>query len=411
MTMSNSAHDRLRANATLFLALLLPAALVTGVYLSVTGLLADADRTLSSRIETLARLRNNIDAGQRALNSPVTDPLVEFAGDFLSGSQESIVVAELQNRLRGLAIGNKVELNSAHALPSRSIGAVSYLGLRMVLRGRVPDIQRVLHTIETGVPLLFVERIGMRIDTWPMKSTEPAVDGAPALVVEMDIFGARNTANPIAAPAVVIGLPRRQRSRWDGSTDVWRVEWRLVTAIDCCGAAAMTRFTTLFAVLVVLILLSVQAGHAVWSAVSETSAAEIAASAQVQRRDAAPGTKATGFETPQPSISSFPLTATDPVFFEGRKYPKRDVAPSAPAVVAPPPVPILKVEGVVLRGVFVHGPQHRALLEVAARPPSWVAVGDVVQAWTITEISNNSVRLIREGQVAILQLYDFSAID
>jgi hypothetical protein len=175
---------------------------------------------LNSNRETLARLSRTIAIGQSAISAS-NQSASPFTADFLSGANESLVVAGLQSRLRDLAIQNMVDLNSSNNLPSRSEGGVTYLGLHIVLRGEIKDVQRVLHVIETGKPLLFVSRAIMRMDSWPIASNVPERNGQPALVAELDVFGAMSpdgltraepeASNDTADAPVVRPNPLRRR--------------------------------------------------------------------------------------------------------------------------------------------------------------------------------------------------------
>ncbi len=100
---------------------------------------------------------------------------------------------------------------------------MTYLGLHLIVRGEIKDIQQVLHVIETGRPLLFVSRASLRLDSWPITSNDPARNGQPALVAELDVFGAMlptsvasaapeaNTDFPGGSPASPPATPFRAR--------------------------------------------------------------------------------------------------------------------------------------------------------------------------------------------------------
>lgn len=163
--------------------------------------IAEAEASLTNRRATIARLQAAAEESRAVLAAPQADRTAALAGDFLAGAQDPIIVAELQNRVRTLALASQVEFNSANALPPRTAEGIGYLGLRVQLRGQLRDIQAVLHAIETGTPLLFVERAALRVDSWPMKSSDAARDGRPALIADVDVFGARLPSSPPASPA------------------------------------------------------------------------------------------------------------------------------------------------------------------------------------------------------------------
>jgi Type II secretion system (T2SS), protein M subtype b len=175
--------------------------LAAASYWPALAVINDREERLAAAKETLTRLDSQIAVGQSVIDAAAKggSPL---AGDFLSGANESLVVAGLQSRLREMAIRNNVELNSSNSLPSRVEDEVTYLGLHVVMRGEIKDVQHVLHGIETGRPILFVSRAGLRMDTWPIQSSDPERNGQPALVAELDVFGAMLPDGAEAPPPV-----------------------------------------------------------------------------------------------------------------------------------------------------------------------------------------------------------------
>ena len=224
------------AVAALFVGVLGTCAMLTAAY----GMLADRQAQLESLTENLARLKAITELGQQASTASRSEDAAALARDFLVGSQDSIITADLQNRIRALTAANGVEFNSSSTQPPRTIDGITYLGLRVLVRGQVRDLQRVLHTVESESPLLFVSRINMRVDAWPMRSNDPNVNGAPALIAEIDLYGARlaggRTAEAQPAPASAIvsnaqvpsrsgrGSGRAQRGPVDSSTSTGQAQ-------------------------------------------------------------------------------------------------------------------------------------------------------------------------------------------
>ena len=168
---------------------LAPLAVAFGVLLPARQTLVDLEAELLTQRTTAARLQAVIAHGKVAVSRPISPEAGAYVADYLTGAQDPVIVAELQNRLRAMAIGYGVELASANALPTKTVDAHSYLGLRAVFRGHLKDIQRTLHTIETTSPLLFVERVVMRLDVRPLDNGDP--NGPPALMAELDVYGVR----------------------------------------------------------------------------------------------------------------------------------------------------------------------------------------------------------------------------
>jgi hypothetical protein len=175
----------------LLLLVSIPTAIVVGVVLPARQLVVVLEADLATKRATLARLNAVITYGNEAAKQGPSITADIYATDFLTGTQNPVIIAELQNRLRAVAIDKKSELNSVNALPSKSVDGRIYLGLRAVFRGHLKDIQQIVHFVETSSPLLFIDRAVMRLDVRPMGNGDAIQSAVPALIAELDIYGAR----------------------------------------------------------------------------------------------------------------------------------------------------------------------------------------------------------------------------
>jgi general secretion pathway protein M len=114
----------------------------------------------------------------------------KYLGDFLAGRDDALMIAELQTRLRTLVVARASEFSSAQALPPRSLDGLTYLGVRMQLKGQLRDIQAILHTIETTAPFLFVERVQLRLEEVRILPSVAQV-AAPRVLADIEVFGAK----------------------------------------------------------------------------------------------------------------------------------------------------------------------------------------------------------------------------
>jgi hypothetical protein len=131
----------------------------------------------------------------------------KFRTDFLAGTQDSLIVADLQGRLRDLVTSKNTELSSARMLPARTVAEQTYLGLRMQIRGPMASIQQIVHDIEYGTPLLFLERIVLRREDYLAVAPDQNMDPVPVVFAELDVYGAKWPAQPGIAAAVVGASP------------------------------------------------------------------------------------------------------------------------------------------------------------------------------------------------------------
>ena len=114
-----------------------------------------------------------------------------FRQDFLKGDSDSIVLADIQTQLRAIIVGNSCELISASALPRRETGGLETVGLKLQMRGQLGNVHQVLHTIEAGTPLLFIERADLRVDEYRGAVQDNPDAAVPNLYAEIDVYGVK----------------------------------------------------------------------------------------------------------------------------------------------------------------------------------------------------------------------------
>jgi general secretion pathway protein M len=161
--------------------------------------LALAEPLLSEWRETSSAVQDATAVKERLARSWVPDlsreahlrHLEAYRQDFLAGANEAVIGAELQARLRAIVTSNQSELLSAQVLPSRKIGDLASVGLRLQVRCSLESLQRILHSIETSQPLLFIDRAILRQE--PIGASGPQRSGLDAvrLSAEIDVIGVR----------------------------------------------------------------------------------------------------------------------------------------------------------------------------------------------------------------------------
>jgi hypothetical protein len=150
------------------------------------------DQSIAGGIRLLAGLRSTIVQSRQASMQMTAGDLDRYREDFLAGPEDAIIVAELQTRLSSLIAARNAEVSSARALPPKSRDGLEYLGLGLQIRAEMKSIQDVLHAIETGTPLLFVERTDLRLDergTAAGRARNPAA--VAPMVLEIAVYGAK----------------------------------------------------------------------------------------------------------------------------------------------------------------------------------------------------------------------------
>ena len=171
---------------------LLAAVLWVGAVDPIKVRYSENDQAITDGLSLLAEFTSLIVEGRQANSETSARDLERYRGDFLAGSEDSIIVADLQTRLSSLITARNAELNSARALQPKSRDGLEYLGLGLQIRGEMRSIQEVLHAIETDTPSLFVERAALRLDERGIAAgrTRNAESIAP-MTLEIDVYGAK----------------------------------------------------------------------------------------------------------------------------------------------------------------------------------------------------------------------------
>jgi hypothetical protein len=165
----------------------------------------DNDQAIADGVRRLAEYRSAIVQSRQAGLETSAGDFDRYRGDFLAGPEDAIIVANLQTRLSGMITARNAELSSARALPSKTADGLEYLGLGLQIRAEMKSIQDILHAIETGTPLLFVERADLRLDErGPAAGRVRNAESVAPMVLEIAVYGAK-WPGPTPAPGDVSG--------------------------------------------------------------------------------------------------------------------------------------------------------------------------------------------------------------
>jgi general secretion pathway protein M len=148
-------------------------------------------RTLLARFASIAAQQTRVEAVAREADAQVEH------GEFLAGSNEGVIVADLQTRLKSIAEAAGARLRSVQSLPPKTRDEVRYVGARLDVYGPLAAIQRTLHAVEAGAPFLFVDAAAVRvappINTQVLPSAAPQ---EPVIDAQFDVFGAVQLKGP-----------------------------------------------------------------------------------------------------------------------------------------------------------------------------------------------------------------------
>jgi general secretion pathway protein M len=107
---------------------------------------------------------------------------------FLEGTNDALVAAQIQNRIKALVEAAHGELKSTQVMPVQDEGKYRRITIRAQMMLDTEAAQRVLYGVETASPLLFLDNLDLRAHFVPDRRRERASDD-PRLDVRFDVFG------------------------------------------------------------------------------------------------------------------------------------------------------------------------------------------------------------------------------
>ncbi|HUZ75079.1 MAG TPA: type II secretion system protein GspM [Stellaceae bacterium] len=193
------------------LALGILAALVTAGYLAIAlpllDTVADNRREIADLNAALARFEQI--AGERAARKAelgVLERQQATQEGFLQGSNETLIAADLQNRIKALAAAGKGELTSTQILASDAEGKLKRVGVRGLMAIPLAGLVRVFYDLESATPFLFIDNVEIRPRLDPRRRGYGDVDTG-TLEARFDVYGFVHAA---ALPALPSVTPRRR---------------------------------------------------------------------------------------------------------------------------------------------------------------------------------------------------------
>lgn len=107
---------------------------------------------------------------------------------FLQGTNDALVAAQIQNRIKALVEAAHGELKSTQVLPVQDEGKYRRITIRVQMMLNTEAAQRVLYGVETASPLLFLDNLDLRTHAGADRRRERAAED-PALDVRLDVYG------------------------------------------------------------------------------------------------------------------------------------------------------------------------------------------------------------------------------
>lgn len=81
---------------------------------------------------------------------------------YLPGNISSLAAAELQTHVKNIVRSAGEELRSTQILPVNEEAGVTRVAIRVQLLVHIQSLQEVLHTLESGIPFIFIDNLNVR---------------------------------------------------------------------------------------------------------------------------------------------------------------------------------------------------------------------------------------------------------
>ena len=141
--------------------------LIAVLYLGIAKPIVDAYRSIGTDTAQLQdQLRRYQRAGsdraQRQAELAALAQHASAADGFLQGANDTLVAAQIQNRLKALADATHAELRSTQVLPAQDEGALRRISVRGQFATNTAGALQIFHALEAQYPLLFIDNLDIR---------------------------------------------------------------------------------------------------------------------------------------------------------------------------------------------------------------------------------------------------------
>lgn len=180
------------------LALAILLALIGGLYYGIVRPILDNYGETQAQIEqmqdTLARYQRaarDLAPRQAELAALKQRPQVGF----LQGANETLVAAQIQNRIKSLTDAAKGELRSTQVLPSQDEGKLRRITVRGQMSTTLSGALGIFHGLESASPLLFLDNVDLRARPAQLRDRAATTVNTDVMDVQFDVYGYTHAGN------------------------------------------------------------------------------------------------------------------------------------------------------------------------------------------------------------------------
>jgi general secretion pathway protein M len=190
-------------------AVLLLVSVIVAIYLwAVEPLVAAYNRTDEAIVEARIMLErfDRLGAARAKLTQQATtlDEGATTTVYYLTGGTDAVAAAALQGHVKSLIESSGGTVGSMQTLPTRQEQRLQRVALRLQMMATIPSLFHVLHGLETGVPLLFLDNLDIqgRLRQLPQAGAQ---EQAPVFTIGFEVYGylppaAAETGTPSTKP-------------------------------------------------------------------------------------------------------------------------------------------------------------------------------------------------------------------
>lgn len=148
---------------------------------SLDGRIADQERRVAEKRVLLQKRLRGSDAGPDLGNETLQSK------QLLGGATVGVAGANLQKMLSDLLGRQGGTVASIQVLPAKDEGELAAISVRLTMRVRIEGLRAIVHHLETGQPLIFIDGISMRVENKETQAADPYLRSP--LEVTMQVSG------------------------------------------------------------------------------------------------------------------------------------------------------------------------------------------------------------------------------
>ena len=109
------------------------------------------------------------------------------ADGFLEGSSDTLIAAQIQNRVKTLANAAKTELKSSQVLPAAPDGKLKRIAIRGQISATTAGLLTIFHDLEAQSPSLFLDNVTLQARPLTLRDRDNPGNG-DTIDVQLDVY-------------------------------------------------------------------------------------------------------------------------------------------------------------------------------------------------------------------------------